>query len=145
MADRLRVFDAQVGFQLAFMGLRTMPIFATDHPAAALLPLLPVLFALTALAVGMMGLLARIFGYRATQGAGHHAKQTAADLVPWQGLIALHEPALRSMIERRAAAPSRAPPSCRHLVGLMVSQLFGRAVPSSQFDGQFDGCAPFRA
>jgi hypothetical protein len=59
-----------------------------------------------------MDLLARV--------EGTHAKQPAADLLPAQVLIALHEPALRSMIERRAAAPSRAPPSCRHLVRLTV-------------------------
>jgi hypothetical protein len=78
--------------------------------------MLMTLLALTALAVGLMGLLTRFDGHR----AGHFAKQPAVDMVPALVLIALHEPSLRSMIGRRVAAPSRAPPFCRHLVRLTV-------------------------
>jgi len=129
MADRWQVFDAQVGFQLAFMGSLTVPILATLPPATAMMPMLLTMVALTALSVGVMGLLGGLYRFRAGQQAGAHAKQPVVDLVPAQVLIALHEPSLRSMIERRAAAPSRAPPSLRHLIRLTALPYSSSAPP----------------
>jgi hypothetical protein len=108
-------------FGLAFMGLLTAPILATLHATLALAPILLGLVAITALAMGLMGVLARA--------NGPHAKRPARDLFPSQVLIALHEPALRSMIGRRADAPSRAPPSSRHLIRLTVPSNYAAALP----------------
>jgi hypothetical protein len=95
-----------------------IPILATFHGAAAISPVLMTILALTALAVGLMGLLALSDGQRVGERVENRAKQPAEDFVPVRHLIALPEPALRSMIERRATAPSRAPPSGRHLIRL---------------------------
>jgi len=126
MVDCLQVFDVQVGIQLAFMGSLTASTFAALPTGLALSPWLLAVLAITAIAVGLMLLLAQTNG----QDAGHLAKLPAVDLLPVLGSIASHEPSFRSLIGRRAAAPSRAPPSCRHLVRLTVPpRLDGIALP----------------
>ena len=112
-----KVFDAQVGIQLAFMGSLTAFMFATLPVATAFGPVLLTMLALTAVVVGM-GLLARFYGDRAGHQAGHLAKRSAGDLIPARVLIASHEPSLRSITGRGAAAPSRAPPTHRQLLRL---------------------------
>lgn len=98
------------------MGLLTVPILATLHTTQAIGPAVLAVLLLALLGAGSMGLLSRLPGLMSGLEAGEIAKQPAMDLVPQRVLIASHEPALRSLIGRRAAAPSRAPPSRRHLV-----------------------------
>jgi hypothetical protein len=98
----------------------TASIFAALPTSLALAPSLLGLLAITATAVGLMLLLAQTNG----QDAEHPAKLPAADLLPALGCIASHEPSFRSLTGRRAAAPSRAPPSCRHLLRLTVPPRF---------------------
>jgi hypothetical protein len=99
---------------MAFMGLLTAPILATVLVATPIATKTLVMLAFTVLAVGLMGRLAQLHGHFAKQ---PRSGRVFRDLVPARVLIALHEPPLRSMTGRRATAPPRAPPSCRHLVG----------------------------
>jgi len=108
------------------MGSLTASTFAALPTVTALAPTLLTVLAITAIAVGLMFLLARTNGHD----AGHPAKLPAVDLLPALGSIASHEPSFRSLTGRRAAAPSRAPPSCRHLLRLTVPPRFdGIALP----------------
>jgi hypothetical protein len=102
------------------MGLLTATILATTPWAAALAPTLMAAVAFVALAAGVMVLLARFNG----DTAGQFATLPALDMVLARVSIASHEPSLRSMTGRGAAAPSRAPPSHSHLVRLTVHSCF---------------------
>jgi hypothetical protein len=120
----------QVGFRLAQMGSLIVFILAALPTEAAIALTLLVMLGLTALAVRRMGLLARSDGSR----VGHTAEPLIVEIVPRLVLIASSEPAFRSMTGRRAAAPSRAPPSRSHLVGLALPAVLRLAALPGWFD-----------
>jgi hypothetical protein len=104
-----------------------------EMSTAAILALLPALLPSLLLATVAVGWMVWIVSSDSLL-ADHRANQPAGGLLPSGMLIALQEPSMRSLIARRAAAPSRAPPFLGHLIGMTAQPYFVTAVGSLPSD-----------